>query len=324
MPIFDRYDELDRLLVHALHIDGRAPLSKLAAVLGVSDKTIARRYVRLRASGALRVVGVFDPSTLDQVVWFLRVRCVPSAAEAIADSLARRPDTTWVSLTSAGTEITCMVQVSDPADGDTLLRRLPRAARVESVTAHYVLHGFVAPSDTLVMKLGHLDPAQIEALRPALTRTPTRLTLDPTDHTLLTALSTDGRTPLTDLATATGRPESAIRRRLHALRAAGALTYEVEFDWRLLGLAVRALLWLTCAPTETRPLGEALATHPEVAFVAATTGPTNLLASILCPDHTALYTYLTERLADTSGIQRIETAPILRTVKRIAYPPLRL
>ncbi len=36
-------DDLDRGLIHALHIDGRAPFSRIAAVLGVSAQTVARR-----------------------------------------------------------------------------------------------------------------------------------------------------------------------------------------------------------------------------------------------------------------------------------------
>jgi DNA-binding Lrp family transcriptional regulator len=40
-------DDLDRALIHALHIDGRAPFSRIAAVLGVSAQTVARRYRRV-------------------------------------------------------------------------------------------------------------------------------------------------------------------------------------------------------------------------------------------------------------------------------------
>jgi DNA-binding transcriptional regulator YhcF (GntR family) len=41
-------DDLDRALIHALHIDGRAPFHRMAAALGVSPQTVARRYRRLR------------------------------------------------------------------------------------------------------------------------------------------------------------------------------------------------------------------------------------------------------------------------------------
>ncbi|MFJ9249791.1 AsnC family protein [Streptomyces sp. NPDC101776] len=39
-----RFDDLDRGLVHAPHIDGRAPFNRIAAVLDVSARTVARRW----------------------------------------------------------------------------------------------------------------------------------------------------------------------------------------------------------------------------------------------------------------------------------------
>ncbi|MGO4752694.1 Lrp/AsnC family transcriptional regulator, partial [Streptomyces sp. 2MCAF27] len=47
-------DDIDRGLVHALQIDGRAPLRTLGEALGVSENTVARRYRRLRSAGVLR------------------------------------------------------------------------------------------------------------------------------------------------------------------------------------------------------------------------------------------------------------------------------
>lgn len=126
------YDELDRRLVHALQVDGRAAFSTIADVLGVSDRTIARRYARLRAMGAVRVVGDVDPAALGGALWFLRVRCAPTAAVPVAEALARRPDTSWVSLTSGGTEITCTVRTETAADSEALLLAklpAPRASR---------------------------------------------------------------------------------------------------------------------------------------------------------------------------------------------------
>jgi DNA-binding Lrp family transcriptional regulator len=123
------YDELDRRLVRALQIDGRAAFSTIAEALGVSDRTIARRYSERRSAGALRVLGGFTPTVLGAVQWFLRVRCAPGAAAPVTEALARRPDTSWVSLTSGDTEITCTV------DSEALLlAKLPRAQRVEGVT----------------------------------------------------------------------------------------------------------------------------------------------------------------------------------------------
>ncbi|MGH3320828.1 MAG: Lrp/AsnC family transcriptional regulator [Streptosporangiaceae bacterium] len=54
----DVLDALDRSLVHALQINGRAPFGMIAAALGVSDHTVALRYRRLRGARILRVVGL--------------------------------------------------------------------------------------------------------------------------------------------------------------------------------------------------------------------------------------------------------------------------
>lgn len=39
-------DGLDRQLVHALAVDGRAPFSRIAAAVGASDRTATRRTKR--------------------------------------------------------------------------------------------------------------------------------------------------------------------------------------------------------------------------------------------------------------------------------------
>ena len=47
------YDDLDRQLIATLRDDGRAPISKLATILGVSRGTVQARIDRLLESGAV-------------------------------------------------------------------------------------------------------------------------------------------------------------------------------------------------------------------------------------------------------------------------------
>ncbi|MER6922656.1 AsnC family protein, partial [Streptomyces spiralis] len=54
------FDTLDLRILSALEVDGRASFSRIGAVLGVSDQTVARRFRRLCAEGGLRVVAVRD------------------------------------------------------------------------------------------------------------------------------------------------------------------------------------------------------------------------------------------------------------------------
>ncbi|WP_416482750.1 Lrp/AsnC family transcriptional regulator [Streptomyces sp. CL12] len=314
------YDELDRRLVHALQIDGRAPFSTIAAALGVSDRTVARRYARLRSAGVIRVLGGFDPTALGAVLWFLRVRCAPAAALPVAEALAGRPDTSWVSLNSGGTEITCVVRTESEADSEALLlAKLPRTPRVEGVTAHSVLHAFYGGPDNLVGKLGWLDAAAIERLRPPpLPYRPGPVRLDDGDRKLLALLATDGRAGFEQLAAATGWSPTTVRRRMTELREHGVLYLDLDVDWRVFGGNARTLLWLSVAPAHLEEAGRALAGHPEIAFAAATTGPTNLYASVVCANQRELYRYLTTRIAALPAITHLETAPVIRTVKQAA------
>ncbi|MDQ7808175.1 Lrp/AsnC ligand binding domain-containing protein [Amycolatopsis sp. A133] len=69
-------------------------------------------------------------------------------------------------------------------------------------------------------------------------------------------------------------------------------------------------------PIGLESAGRALASHPQVAFAAATTGPANLVANVGCRDDAALYEYLAVDLGGLPGVQRVETAPMIRTLKR--------
>ncbi|WKE73085.1 Lrp/AsnC family transcriptional regulator [Streptomyces sp. WP-1] len=312
------YDELDRRLVHALQIDGRAPFSTIAAVLGVSDRTVARRYARLRSAGSVRVLGGVDPTALGAVLWFLRVRCAPAASLPVAEALAARPDTSWVSLNSGGTEITCVVRTESEADSEALLlAKLPRTPRVEGVTAHSVLHAFYGGPDNLVGKLGWLDAAAVERLRPPpVPHRPGPVRLDDGDRRLLALLATDGRAGYEQLAAATGWSPTTVRRRMTELREHGVLYLDLDVDWHVFGQNARTLLWLSVEPAHLEEAGRALAGHPEIAFAAATTGPTNLYASVVCANQRDLYRYLTTRIAALPAITHLETAPVIRTVKQ--------
>jgi DNA-binding Lrp family transcriptional regulator len=140
--------------------------------------------------------------------------------------------------------------------------------------------------------------------------------LDDGDQALLAALSLDGRTGHAELAGITGWSESTVRRRMDRLVGAGALFYDIDIPPECLGYRCAARLWMSVRPAEPASVGQALARHPEVSFAAATTGPANLMAAVACRDDQALYHYLTERIGALEGVGHLETAPVIRTVKR--------
>lgn len=313
-------DQLDRQIVHALQVDGRVPFSRVADVLGVSDQTVARRYRRLRNDEAVRVVGNVDSWRTGTTSWYLRIQCVPDAALSVAEALARRPDTAWVRLGSGGTEISCAARSQTREETDALLlHKLHRTPRIVGISAHCLIHVYGNGPESCLPKSGVLRPDQVEALAPAWLseRTDEPLPhLDVADRAMLTALSRDGRAGYPELASATGGAETTVRRRLAELRRSGVVYFDVDVPARSVGLEVEAMMWLSVAPHGLVDTAETLAGHPEVPFVAATTGPNNIVASLVCKDVNALYEYLTTKVAAIPAIQHLETNPIVRTLKR--------
>jgi DNA-binding Lrp family transcriptional regulator len=309
-------DAMDRQIVHILTIEPRASFRTIAAVIGTSDQTAARRYRRLEELAGLRVLGVPDGSRLGWTDWFLRLQTTPGGADSIAEALARRPDTRWVHLASGGTEIICTLQARTEEQRDALfLHGLPGSRRVVQISAHSILHDF-APGPWHQATRA-LSAAQLAKLpRPANQDPPARAAMLPEDEPLLKELARDGRATCAALAAAIHWHESTVRRRIDELRQSGLLFFEVDIDSRVLGLNAHAILWLSIEPARLEEAGTALAGHPEIPFAAATTGPTNLVASAVFRDTEHLYEYLTGELASLPGMRSVETAPVIRTLKR--------
>ncbi|MFI8437969.1 Lrp/AsnC family transcriptional regulator [Streptomyces sp. NPDC079020] len=308
-------DDLDQHLLRGLQLDGRTPFSRIARDLGVSERTVARRYQRLRILG-LRIIGLPVSSRLGLTRWLLRLHCTPDAAGTIAEALARRPDTTWVTLASGGTELYCALNARTVEERNVLLlEKLPRTPQVLSVSAHCMMRIFVGATST--WHSTRFEPQGTAATVDSGSFTAGPLSLDATDRILFTELARDGRATLPELAAASGRSPSSVQRHLDRLRGEGALNLSVDFDPQLLGYHMATRIWLNVTPAHLRIVGEALATHPQIAFAAAVTGTSNLVANGIFRDPSDLYDYIDQRIGPLPGIQSIETAPTLREVKRL-------
>jgi DNA-binding Lrp family transcriptional regulator len=306
-------DDLDRQLTQCLGVDGRASFAAIAEVLGVSDQTVARRYRRLRSSGVLRVVGLRYPKSGGNTSWFLRLRCMPGSGEAIAAALARRDDTAWIQLLSGDTEVLCGLRAD--AGTESLIARLPRSSRIVAVTAHSRLHMFTGGPDALAF-LRILPDEVVEPLRHPVRAAQAPIELGELDAALFAALAADGRTPYADLAAMTSWSETSVRRRMDQLRDAGTLYFDLELDMPTFGFHSAAWLWLSVPPSHLADVGAALAKFPEVAYATATTGPVTLAACVVCRDDASLYEFLTAKVGALPGVERVETSPIIRTLKQ--------
>lgn len=314
-------DRIDRQIVHCLQRDGRASFDLIADVLGVSPQTIGRRYQALRRDGVIKVATVPDPRTSRARTWFLRVTVAPRAAGQLAESLAARDDTSWVSLVSGGGEITCVCRI-DPRDAaeKNLLDVLARSPSVQTVTAAAMMRMYLggnAEWDAFA------DPLSVEQVA-MLTRTAGEkppadtgsVSLRPDDRPLLAELARDGRAKPAVLARTLAWPRSRVTARLNELFAAGLLHTEVDIAADLFDSRAAAYIWMAVAPGELEATGTALANRPETAFAAAVTGPTNLMCAVNCRDMDALFGYVTDAIGSLAPVRTADVTPVVRRIKQ--------
>ncbi|GAB0108244.1 Lrp/AsnC family transcriptional regulator [Nocardia sp. JMUB6875] len=314
-------DVLDKQIVHGLVTDARIPFARLGAILGVSEQTVARRYRSLLGRGIIHVAGQVNTVPLGQPRWMMRITSEPAKVVALAESLARVPELSWVALLTTGFEVMCAGRTRSVERRDQLLlRMIPRATPVLGLSVYEVMRQF--PFTEEWPRYGRLlTPEQLAELGP---RPPMwnpvgpegPVTLSREDEAMLAILARDGRAPYAQLAAATGWSPTRVARRMSELIDSGVLYFDLDFALELMGYTCRALLWMRVQPARLEAVGMAIAQYPEVAYLAAITGPANLTASVVCRDTDHLYRFITERLGALPGINDIEVSSALRIFKQ--------
>ena len=69
-------------------------------------------------------------------------------------------------------------------------------------------------------------------------------------------------------------------------------------------------------PSALASTGKAFGSFRQVAYAAATSGPFNLAVCVVCRDDEELYQFLTGDVGSLPDIGRVETSPIIRTLKQ--------
>lgn len=98
---------------------------------------------------------------------------------------------------------------------------------------------------------------------------------------------------------------------------------DVAYNSETIGFPVGAVLWITTTPAALTAVGEALATHDEIAHAAATAGPCSIVATAVVRNTADLYAYLSGPLGRLEGVQHVESSVFLRRVKQLTHqrPP---
>lgn len=120
------FDELDHRLIAALREDGRAPISKLGAILGVSRATVQSRLDRLIESGAVLGFTVrfrqdYDAKAIRAI---MMIEVVGRSTTAVIRQLRGLPELHSLHTTNGTWDLIAEIRADSLSDFDRVLREV--------------------------------------------------------------------------------------------------------------------------------------------------------------------------------------------------------
>ena len=151
------------------------------------------------------------------------------------------------------------------------------------------------------------------------------MTLDAIDRQIIHILTIEPRASFRTIAAVTGISDQTAARRYRRLSETAGLRVLGAVDGSLLGW-VEWFVRLQTTPGGADSIAEALARRPDTRWVHLASGGTEIICTLqarteeqrdaLFRDTQHLYEYLTGELAALPGVSSVQTAPIIRTLKR--------
>src|SRR5579862_1419012 len=140
--------------------------------------------------------------------------------------------------------------------------------------------------------------------------------LDLLDAQIVTLLQEDGRRSNTDIARQLSVNEATVRKRIDRLVDDKTIRISAWADPLKLGYQTYANIEILVHPPFLEQAAAMIAQFPEIFFLGICTGRFDILAVGLFVSNDHMYEFLSGRLANVRGIDRVSTSHIIRTLKR--------
>lgn len=120
------FDHLDRELIAVLRKDGRAPISKLAYLLGVSRGTVQNRLDQMLKSGAVLgfTIRINEDDTTETVRAVMMIEVVGKSTTDVIRKLRRFPELQRLHTTNGNWDLIAEIHAKNLGDFDRILREV--------------------------------------------------------------------------------------------------------------------------------------------------------------------------------------------------------
>jgi DNA-binding Lrp family transcriptional regulator len=307
-------DALDRRIVAALQMDGRASWTDIAEACGTSVATAARRGQQLLADGVVRVAVVPDINHAGPANLFVvRVKCSAGEQVRVAEVLLRRDDVRLVALVTGPFDLVAELIVrKDESLSARLVGDLQAIDGVQACETDLLLHTYKVSHDwsrQLLTGEAHApDGSEPHACDPS--------HFDNMDRATLARLRGDGRASFRAVAKDLQVNESTVRRRFESLRERGCVWVLTLVPAASLGFESEIVLQITTAPSRLEAVARKLATYRGVRYLGSTLGANSLMCEVILPTTGDVYQFVTQTLGNLDGVQGWTASMELVTFKR--------
>ena len=300
-------EEVDRRIIGALQVDGRASWRTISTVLGIPLTTVVRRGNALLEAGVVTVtvMGLAERTAI------IEVTTESSAVDTVARVLASRPETVFVYALSSPTRLVLEQYLSQQELAFSVLKDIPSIPGVTEVTVAPVLEYHKTLTQWMP---GLITEAEAMCLNPGYsTVNDLRGRADAGDVVMLHALAEDGRLGTSHLAETTGYSTTTVRKRLARLLTRIA---EVRSVVRAqdLGLHAEAFLWFSTSPDKAAEVAAAIASSPFAKYVVAVLGESQIVANVATRDYEAFGEFLADKRW-AGSVHGVRASTVLRTYK---------
>jgi Lrp/AsnC family transcriptional regulator, regulator for asnA, asnC and gidA len=139
--------------------------------------------------------------------------------------------------------------------------------------------------------------------------------LDELDRAILRLLQQDGRMPYMKIAKQLEVSEGTIRLRVNRMLADGVFEFIIHVDPNKIGLRTQVIISLQTQMGYQEEVVKELLRCPEVRFVAAFSGPYNLIIQAYFASNAELVDFMNTKLSNMEGILKSEVSIELKHYK---------
>jgi len=118
------FDDLDRTLISILREDGRAPIAKLASIIGVSHATVQARLDRLLANGAILGFTVRAREHHDDIRAIMLIEVAGKSTTSVIHALRTIPELYTLHTTNGAWDLIAEIRTDTLQNFDRVLREV--------------------------------------------------------------------------------------------------------------------------------------------------------------------------------------------------------